>query len=182
MFMQSFKFVLTLIFLLSSLTFISAICEDGQIDINSAFLEELDNLTGIGPVKAQAIIDTRPFDSIDNLIKVSGIGNVTLNNIKSQGLACIDDEKTDRETEEIVNNDTNIDNSSITESEVITNLSLPKEIKLETINLDTKAIKSEENSLVLNKSNYAFYGLFAFAVLLALLFLIKRNKKKNELT
>ena len=55
-------------------------------------MEELDALSGIGLVKAQAIIDTRPFSSIDDLINVNGIGEVTLNNIKLQGLACIDGE------------------------------------------------------------------------------------------
>ena len=78
-----------LIFLLPN---ISAACNESQININTASLEELDALSGIGPVKAQAIIDTRPFSSIDDLINVNGIGEVTLNNIKLQGLACIDGE------------------------------------------------------------------------------------------
>ena len=78
-----------LIFLLPN---ISAACNESQININTASLEELDALSGIGLVKAQAIIDTRPFSSIDDLINVNGIGEVTLNNIKLQGLACIDGE------------------------------------------------------------------------------------------
>ena len=36
-----------------------AICTNEQVDINSASLEELDKLSGIGPVKAQAIITPR---------------------------------------------------------------------------------------------------------------------------
>ena len=71
---------------------ISAICNESQININTASMEELDALSGIGPVKAQAIIDTRPFNSVDDLINVNGIGEVTLNNIKLQGLACVSDE------------------------------------------------------------------------------------------
>ncbi len=78
-----------MIFLLPN---ISAICNESQININTASLEELDALSGIGPVKAQAIIDTRPFNSVDDLINVNGIGEVTLNNIKLQGLACVSDE------------------------------------------------------------------------------------------
>jgi len=85
-------FLLIGIFLIFLLPNISAICNESQININTASLEELDALSGIGPVKAQAIIDTRPFNSVDDLINVNGIGEVTLNNIKLQGLACVSDE------------------------------------------------------------------------------------------
>jgi len=60
-----------------------------QIDINSATLSQLDELTGIGPVYAQRIIDNRPYSSIDDLDKVKGIGPKTLQKIKDQGFACI---------------------------------------------------------------------------------------------
>lgn len=45
-----------------------------KININSAKTEELQNLPGIGPALAAAIISARPFGSIDELARVVGIG------------------------------------------------------------------------------------------------------------
>lgn len=57
-----------------------------QVNINTATKEQLDGLKGIGPVKAQAIIDYRtkngPFKSVDDLEKVPGIGPATLKDIR----------------------------------------------------------------------------------------------------
>ena len=60
------------------------------IDINTAPLEELKEIIGVGPALAQRIIETRPFNSLDDLIKVKGIGEITLQKIKDQGLAWVD--------------------------------------------------------------------------------------------
>ena len=59
------------------------------IDINIASEEELQEITGIGPVLAERIIKARPFFYIDELVKVSGIAEVKLANIKEQKLACV---------------------------------------------------------------------------------------------
>ena len=55
---------------------------EGQININTATVEELDKLPGIGPVKAEAIVAWRtehgPFRYPEDLIRVKGIGEATL--------------------------------------------------------------------------------------------------------
>ena len=54
----------------------------GPVNINTASVEELKTLNGIGDSLAQAIVDDRerngPFTSVDDLVRVSGIGAKTL--------------------------------------------------------------------------------------------------------
>jgi len=57
------------------------------VNINTATSEQLDTLPGIGPSTAQKIIDYRatngPFATIEDILKVSGIGPATFDNIKN---------------------------------------------------------------------------------------------------
>lgn len=54
----------------------------GLIDLNSASKEELMSVDGIGPVLSARIIAGRPYKTVDDLLKVKGIGPKKLENIR----------------------------------------------------------------------------------------------------
>lgn len=59
-----------------------------KVDINSATIEELQKLDGVGAPLAQKIIDARPYKTVDELkAKVVGIGPAKMKAIQDQGLA-----------------------------------------------------------------------------------------------
>ena len=66
------------------LTFISLIISTSiamaTVNLNTATKDDLDGVKGIGPVKAQSIIDYRkkngPFKSVDELENVKGFGRI----------------------------------------------------------------------------------------------------------
>ena len=66
----------------------SAAEQSGLVNINSASLDELDTLSGIGPAYAQRIIDYREanggFKSIEEIQNVKGIGPKTFEKMKDR--------------------------------------------------------------------------------------------------
>lgn len=56
----------------------------GKIDINKATSSELETLPGIGSVRAKQIIEGRPYKSIEEIQKVSGIGPKTFEKLKDK--------------------------------------------------------------------------------------------------
>ena len=68
-----------------------SLLEGAVIDINSAPVEELQRLPGIGEKRAQAIVAWReehgPFQSVDELVQVSGIGEKLLAGLRDYAAA-----------------------------------------------------------------------------------------------
>ncbi|MGC6767598.1 ComEA family DNA-binding protein [Enterococcus sp. LJL51] len=58
-----------------------------KVDINYAAREDLELITGIGSVISERIVQGRPYESLDELMKVKGIGTKTLEKIKAQDVA-----------------------------------------------------------------------------------------------
>jgi len=79
-----------ILFIFSFLVFPFTVLASNKVEINTASLEQLNEIIGIGPTLGQRIIDARPFSSVDDLLKVSGIGEKTLQKIKDQGLAYVE--------------------------------------------------------------------------------------------
>lgn len=64
-----------------SVTSVSGGGNSGRININTASLQELITLPGIGEVRANAIIAARPYASVQELVRVNGIGARTLESL-----------------------------------------------------------------------------------------------------
>lgn len=69
----------------------AASSDAGPVNINTATVDDLDTLPGVGPSTAQAIVDDRAqngaFASIEDIMRVSGIGEKKYEKLK--GLICV---------------------------------------------------------------------------------------------
>lgn len=79
--------------LIASLLFAAALSPlaalaTGSVDLNTADAAALEGINGIGPARAAAIIKYReahgPFASVDELVKVPGIGDKSIVQLRDQ--------------------------------------------------------------------------------------------------
>jgi len=169
------KKILLLFVLLILTEFILAECNESQVNINTASAEELDRIKWVGPSTATNIINSRPFESLDDLLNVYGIGEIKLQDIKAEGIACVEGDGLE-DNEEI--NESEKENE--TKKIISVNISTKeKEVVIEPINITPKNINTDVSELF--KGKYALIGLIIFLVLITFLLLLKlKIRSKNE--
>ncbi len=64
-------------------------CLPGQVDVNTAPTEELELITHIGASRAAEMVELRPFSTLDDLTRISGISSGRVEDIRAQGIACV---------------------------------------------------------------------------------------------
>ncbi len=62
----------------------------GRVNINTASADELTQIIHINEVRAQDLIRNRPYTSLDQLIRISGIAAGRLADIKEEGVAYVE--------------------------------------------------------------------------------------------
>lgn len=194
------KIFLILFFLGFLINFVSAACNSTQIDINSASTTELDKIDHIGLSVANYIIDYRTnnktFDSLDELVNIKYISPNYVEDIKTEGLACISDgnsNNTNQESAQIQETSQDIPNSTedastqksnpiATASVIVSDEKEPAKESLPQINLSPLSPKDIKTGInFLSPGDYAVYGLVAFCILLLALFAVKiKFPRKTE--
>jgi competence ComEA-like helix-hairpin-helix protein len=126
------------------------------IDINEDGVDKLDELSGIGPAKAEAIIGGRPYKSLEDLLEIKGIGESTLDKIKKQEIVCTINESNKKKTEDTEEKDT-----------VLFKVPSSKRVlKLESSNqLEDKVIYRSKNQVISENAIYLFAGFLIFLLI-----------------
>lgn len=177
-------FIFAFVLLLSG---VSSLCNETQVDINTANLTELMKIKGLGGegIIAGRVIDYRQtniFNSLDELVNVSGIGNLTLSKIKAQGLACVSSEiqsSSESETEEPVNASQEASNAAENTEPNEYLYNPPKKTQTITLTPIALNIKSEENKEILKK-NLALAGIITFCIGFGALFFLRATRRRRE--
>jgi competence protein ComEA len=80
--------ILTLAGVIGAPEALAAAQDGGKVNINTANVDELTDLPGIGPAYARRIVDYReehgPFRKIEDLLNVRGIGDRTFEKIRDR--------------------------------------------------------------------------------------------------
>ena len=190
------------VFLFFALSFVSANCSSTQININTASLVDLDKLTGIGLSKAQAIVDARPYSTLEDLDRAIGIGPSTVSKIEQQGLACVDEsidntpqqnttedvakslqESPESVADQTTNNVEKTQSNSIETGNTVkplpaseTDITLDPSESIINLNSDnsitTEKIIYESKNEIIRK--YAIYAFAIFLILIIIILLIKK--------
>lgn len=63
--------------------------QGGCVDLNRASLAELERVRHIGSARARAIVVGRPWQRLEELTRIDGIGPARLADILTQGIACV---------------------------------------------------------------------------------------------
>jgi len=83
---MQYKKLSSLIFILLFVFSTSLLAQEKIVELNTADIQSLCSLPGIGPKKAKAIIDyrmRRPFTRVTQLVQVKGIGRKTLKKLRN---------------------------------------------------------------------------------------------------
>jgi hypothetical protein len=59
------------------------------VELNLSPLYDLVQITNVGESRAQAIMESRPYETVEDLERVPGIGPATVEQIIDQGIACV---------------------------------------------------------------------------------------------
>lgn len=169
------------LFILLFIQVVSATCDSNQVDINTASLGELDEIIWIGEATAEKIIAARSFSKIDDLTKVSGIGEVKLQDIKDQGLACVESQEEEQETEEEENEEYTVqETKTLKETKTeITNIPIVED-KKDPIELSSHTSLTQKDEEVIYKSKsrkiweHSSFFFVLFLLIILLLVVLRR--------